>query len=120
VHLADGRLPALERWPAQFAASVTGSYVLAGSRSRSPGGSAPTTAGWCDSGAPRPEVRLAPLGPDDKVQTDGDTGTRAAVTTAERSAYGQLRAGTAATVVGPLDRAADGYVLDVRLVERPA
>ena len=30
VHLADGRLPAADRWPAQFAASVNGSYVLRG------------------------------------------------------------------------------------------
>jgi hypothetical protein len=73
-----------------------------------------------DSGDPRPPVRLAPLGADDKVQWDGDTGARAAVTGTERAAYGQLGAGTSATVVGPLSWTAGGYALKVRRVAPPA
>jgi hypothetical protein len=116
VHLADGRLPALDRWPGKFAVSVNGSYVLRGVEVALAGQvRADGDELVLDSGAPRPAVRLAPLGPDDKVQSDG--GTRAAATGAERAAHGQLRAGTSATVVGPLHRSADGYVLKVREVD---
>ena len=121
VHLADGRLPALDRWPGQFAASVNGSYVLRGVEVALTGRVRADGDGLVlDSGDPRPPVRLAPLGAQDKVQWDGDTGARAAVTGTERAAYGQLDAGVSATVVGPLSWTADGYTLNVRRVAAPA
>jgi galactose oxidase len=121
VHLADGRLPALDRWPGQFAASVNGSYVLRGVEVELTGQVRADGDGLVlDSGDPRPAVRLARLGPADKVQWDNAAGTPVAATEAERAAYGQLGAGTAATVVGPLERTADGYALKVREVAAPA
>jgi len=121
VHLADGRLPALDRWPGQFAASVNGSYVLRGVEVELTGQVGADGDGLVlDSGDPRPTVRLAPLGPADKVQWDNAAGTPAAATEAERAAYRQLGAGTAATVVGPLERTADGYALKVREVAATA
>ncbi len=72
-----------------------------------------------DSGRPRPPVRLASLGPADKVQWNLEAGTPAAVTSAESAAFEQLAEGETATVTGPLTATLSGYELKVRMVTMP-
>jgi hypothetical protein len=87
VHLEDGRLPRLDRWEKQFAASANGSYLLRGVEVQL-SGVVRTDNGSLeiDSGRPRPPVLLAPLGPADKVQWNLEAGIPAAATDAESAA----------------------------------
>jgi galactose oxidase len=117
VHLADGRLPELDRWREQFAASANGSYRLRGVEVELTGVVSGGAGGLVlDSGGPRPPVRLVPLTPAAVVQWDTTTGTPATATPEELAAHDRLDAGTTATVTGPLAREGAEYVLAVRSV----
>jgi len=120
VHLEDGRLPRLDRWEKQFAASANGSYLLRGVEVQLSGVVRTDNGSLViDSGRPRPPVRLAPLGSADKVQWNLEAGIPAAATDAESAAYEQLADGKIATVTGPLTATLSGYELKVRMVTTP-
>jgi galactose oxidase len=123
VFLEDEKLPALDRWRAEFRRMVNGSYVLRGvevsleSSIESSNGELFLTGG--DS---RPSVQLAPLVPADKIQWDRTAGAPQQLAADEQGAYDRLAAkapelalGQRVTVTGPLKKTDAGYHLEVRL-----
>jgi galactose oxidase len=125
LFLVDERLPALKRWPDEFARIVHGSYRLRGVEV--------TLAGrvhgdeqrlWLTRAGEASRLELAPLGSAPKVQWDRPARRPAAPNEAEAAAYDRLTAAVARSpssvsvqVTGPLDSADGGSRLRVRRFE---
>jgi hypothetical protein len=123
VFLEDERVPALDRWDEQFRSIVSGRYELRGIEV--------TLQGVIDErdgklflagSGQRPEVQLAPLAAQDKIQWDHAAKTRRPLEEGEMLAYGTLAAaarnlpdGQQLTVTGPLKQTDTGTQLRVRL-----
>jgi hypothetical protein len=115
VHLADDRLPPVERWGTEFHRFVNGSYRLRGFEVELAGTLASGMTLRAELGD-RPEVELAPLGT--KIQQRD--GAPEPATPAELAAYRlvtDVAPGTAVRITGPLTVADGRYVLQVRTVQ---
>jgi hypothetical protein len=126
VFLEDERVPALDRWDEQFRTIVSGRYELRGIEV--------TLHGVIDerdgklflaSSGQRPEIQLAPLAAQDKIQWDHAAKTRKPAEEGEMLAYGTLAAAARnlpdrqqLTVTGPLRQTDTGTQLRVRLFTR--
>lgn len=123
LFLEDDGLPALARWGAQFRKIAHGSYDLRGVEV-SLEGAVETQEDGLFLKTPNRSVRLAGLPAGKKVQWDVPAGAPRALETGEATAYDDLDTATRATaavrratVTGPLEQLADGYVLHVRRVD---
>ena len=123
VFLEDGRVPALDRWDEQFRSIVSGRYELRGIEV--------TLRGVIDErdgklflagSGRRPEVQLAPLAAEDKIQWDHAAQARKPLEEGEMLAYETLAAaarnlpdGQQLTITGPVKQTDAGVQLHVRL-----
>jgi len=121
VYLKDHGLPDLEQWPEQFAAA-NGSYVFRGVEVTLDGNVAEKDGElFLEGNNDRPPVLLAPLQANARIQWDHKSGVRKPREDDEQLAYAHLATEkkTAATtfgvtVIGPLSKTDDGFVLQVR------
>jgi hypothetical protein len=124
VYLADDRLPALDRWHAQFRQLVHETYALRGVEV-SVTGTVEARDGVLTLTAEgqRPAVELLPLGPGQKVQWDQAAAAPAEAEPNEVAAYSMLvrsrrMAGAQrVTVTGPITQTEAVYRMQVRLIE---
>jgi hypothetical protein len=123
VYLKDDSLPDVEHWPQQFSDIANGTYLFRGVEVTLHGLVTGRNAGrfLLVGGDARPPVLLAPLHAADRVQWDHKSGKLRPFEAGEHAAYDILtddvkRRGGAAqvTVTGPLKKADDGFVLQVR------
>jgi galactose oxidase len=123
VFLEDGRVPALDRWDEQFRSIVSGRYELRGIEVTLQGVIDERDGSLFLAGSgQRPDVQLAPLAPEDKIQWDHAAQARQPLEEGEMLAYETLAAaarnlpdGRQLTITGPLKQTDTGAQLRVRL-----
>jgi hypothetical protein len=123
VFLEDERVPTLDRWYEQFQSIVNGRYELRGVEVALQGVIEERNGKLFLAGSgQRPEVQLAPLAAEDKIQWDHAAQTRRPLEEGEALAYERLAAaardladGQKVTVTGPLKQTDAGFQLHVRL-----
>ncbi len=124
VFLKDERLPALDRWDAQFRSIVNGTYVVRGVEVALRGIIEERDGRLLLGGAERrPPIQLAPMAAAERIQWNHTAQTRKPMEEGEALAYEELGAafrsladGQRVTVTGPLIQTDIGYRLHVRLV----
>lgn len=127
VFLEDERVPTLDRWYEQFQSIVNGRYELRGVEVALQGAIEERNGELFLAGSgQRPEVQLAPLAAEDKIQWDHAAQTRRPLEEGEALAYERLAAaardlaeGEQVTVTGPLKQTDAGSQLHVRLFNYP-
>jgi galactose oxidase len=131
LYLRDFGLPDLEEWPAQFAATANGTYLLRGVELELSGAVEAGSAGlFLEATSSRPAVALAPLQACAKIQWDhsareprpfhhGEKGAFDRLAHAQRAVTNHAFANQSvavlqATITGPLSKTAAAFVLQVR------